>query len=126
VPANRKVSVAWQIAFTFIPVLNFWAFYRIRKLRKYVLFVVLPVIVVTFIMNFSLIEYLGVSVQPIEREGASIGSDEIWQVRSLDYWYYTAISSLVGFAFQAWSIFLIIVWSRKHNKQFDQPTTPVS
>jgi hypothetical protein len=33
-PANHKVSVGWQIVFTFIIVLNFWAFYRIRKLRK--------------------------------------------------------------------------------------------
>jgi len=43
---NQKVSVAWQIVFTFIPVVNFWAFYRIRKLRKYVLYILVPSLIV--------------------------------------------------------------------------------
>jgi len=30
---QEPVSVGWQIVFMFIPVLNFWAFYRIEKLR---------------------------------------------------------------------------------------------
>jgi len=46
-PANHKVSVAWQIVATFVPIANFWAFYRIRKLRKYVLYVIVPEIVVS-------------------------------------------------------------------------------
>ncbi|HEX2556733.1 MAG TPA: hypothetical protein VHK86_00290, partial [Nitrososphaera sp.] len=49
-PANHKVSVAWQIVFTFIPILNLWAFYRIRKLRKYLLFVVVPSIIVSILL----------------------------------------------------------------------------
>src|SRR5213593_4532461 len=46
-PANRKVSVAWQIIFTFIPILNLWAFYRIKKLRKYFLYIIVPMIAVS-------------------------------------------------------------------------------
>ena len=32
-----KVNVRWQCLFAFIPFINFWASYRIRKLRKYLL-----------------------------------------------------------------------------------------
>jgi hypothetical protein len=57
-PANHKVSVGWQIVFTFIPIVNFWAFYRIRKLRKYVLYVVAPSIIV----SLAYISYIGLWV----------------------------------------------------------------
>lgn len=48
-PANSKVSVGWQIVFTFLPIVNFWAFYRIRKRRRYVLYVIMPSIVVSIV-----------------------------------------------------------------------------
>lgn len=32
-----KVSVRWQCIFAFIPILNLWAAYRIRKLRRFLL-----------------------------------------------------------------------------------------
>jgi len=35
-PAKGSVSILWQIIFVvFIPFLDLWAFYRIKKLRKY-------------------------------------------------------------------------------------------
>jgi hypothetical protein len=51
-PANNKVSVCWQIVFTFLPVLNFWASYRIRKLRKHVLHVTAPEIAVSVFLAY--------------------------------------------------------------------------
>ena len=32
-----RVTIRWQCVFAFIPIINFWASYRIRKLRKYLL-----------------------------------------------------------------------------------------
>jgi quinol-cytochrome oxidoreductase complex cytochrome b subunit len=46
-PAKRPVSILWQIIFVvFIPILDLWAFYRIKKLRKYLLYVYLPQIII--------------------------------------------------------------------------------
>ena len=53
-PANHEVSVAWQIVFTFLPIVNYWAFYRVRKLRKYVLYVVVP----AMLLNIAVSAYL--------------------------------------------------------------------
>lgn len=49
-PATGRVNVGWQIVFTFLPIPDLWAFYRIKKLQKYVLYVVLPSIVLSIIM----------------------------------------------------------------------------
>jgi hypothetical protein len=46
-PANKRVSVGWQIAFSLLPVMNFWAFYRIKRLRRYVLYIITPQIVLS-------------------------------------------------------------------------------
>ena len=51
-PAHTKVSVAWQTVFTFLPIVNFWAFYRMRKLCKYVLYVIVPSIALSITINF--------------------------------------------------------------------------
>jgi len=32
-----KVSVRWQCVFAFLPIINLWAAYRIRKLRRFLL-----------------------------------------------------------------------------------------
>ncbi len=34
---NKAVSVSWQMLFAVIPFVNFWAAYRIKKLRKFLL-----------------------------------------------------------------------------------------
>ena len=36
---QKPVSVKWQVVFSFIPILDFWASYRIEKLRLYLLIV---------------------------------------------------------------------------------------
>jgi hypothetical protein len=35
--------------------------------------------------------------------------------------YYAA--NAIGFGLQGLAVYLVIIWSRRHNKQFDQPTT---
>ena len=42
-PVEHKVSILWQIIFVlFVPIVGIWAFYRIKKLQKFILLVVLP------------------------------------------------------------------------------------
>ncbi|MBD0359380.1 MAG: hypothetical protein ICV56_01525 [Nitrososphaeraceae archaeon] len=36
-PNKKSVSVRWQMLFAVIPFVNFWAAYRIKKLRKFLL-----------------------------------------------------------------------------------------
>jgi hypothetical protein len=108
--------VPWQIVLTFIPIVNLWAFYRIRKLRKYLLYVIVPSIVLSFV-------------------SALVASYSIWFINDLgvlltgsspyDFvpWYQTpyiagSIASSVLFGF---SIYLIVRWSRQHNKVYDMP-----
>ena len=42
-PAKNKVNIMWQIVFVlFIPIADIWAFYRIKKLQKSIIYLVLP------------------------------------------------------------------------------------
>ncbi|HEV8405628.1 MAG TPA: hypothetical protein VGQ13_06960 [Nitrososphaera sp.] len=114
-PANRKVSVAWQIVFTFIPIVNFWAFYRVKKLQKYVLYVMAP----SILLAITLLAY------PLSYEMSF--SQDFWAadkkvISEMQFATYV-IGNIIGWALQGLSIYLVIIWSRQHNKQFDQPTT---
>jgi len=51
VPATSKVSVPWSIVFTSIPIVNFWTFYRITKLRRCLVYAFVPFVAVSFISN---------------------------------------------------------------------------
>jgi len=143
-PANHKVSVAWQIFFTFIPIVNFWAFYRIRKLTKFLLYVIIPAIAASIAIA-SLFIYL--TLEPIfdrsinataiksanaSSNGFANGYVVLPQINvetvQPEPWpgmvrMSTLAGQIIGVGLQIWSIYLIIIWSRQHNRQFDQPTT---
>ena len=116
-PANHKVSVAWQIVFTFIPIVNFWAFYRIRKLRKYAVYVIAPEIVIGIIAtvytfgNIIDLQMKAESGLPLER------------LLFLSSAYRWSIFQVISWGLQAWAIYLVIIWSRQHNRQVDQPAS---
>ena len=112
-PANHKVSAGWQIVFTFLPIVNFWAFYRIRKLRKYVLYLVVPEIIASIIL-VAYISNIGLWV-PYGDDGLAFGNPG-QSVLAI-------FSNIVGWGLQGFAIYLVIIWSRKHNQQFDQPPT---
>lgn len=109
-PANHKVSVGWQIVFTFLPIVNFWAFYRIRKLRKFVLYVLVPEILVLTIIIASM--YSRPTASPYD---FVVPDSSVW-----------TIGNVISIGLQALAIYLVIIWSRQHNKQFDQPTQSTS
>lgn len=48
--AKGKVSIGWQIVFAIMSLINLWAFYLIRKLRLYALYVIVPSVIVSSIV----------------------------------------------------------------------------
>jgi hypothetical protein len=106
-PAACKVSVGWQIVATLIIIANFWAFYRIRKLRKYLLYVILPEAIVSGIImwygyNGS---YSFMGINPLDP--------------SIPY-----LSIAASIALQGLSIYLVVKWSREHNQKYEARPRP--
>lgn len=120
-PANNKVSVAWQIVFTFLPIVNFWAFYRIRKLRRYLLYVILPSIVVSSIY----LSYSGLWL-PLPLESISPGHStalmngtEMVPAFYDEVMYASLLNNSIGLGLQGLAVYLVIIWSRHHNRRAD-------
>lgn len=105
-PANTKVSVAWQIVFTFLPIVNFWAFYRIRKLRRYLLFVIVPEIVISIVIIASM--YSRPTASPYDFVAPNY---TVW-----------ALGNVISIGLQGLAIYLVIIWSRLHNRRVDAST----
>ena len=112
-PAKGPVSILWQILFVvFVPILDLWAFYRIKKLRRYLLFVYLPQliiggIIVGFILSTAFEED---SLDRLENFSNNLqGKDLILIVSNI----------VLGLGFTVFSIYLIVTWSEKWNKQFE-------
>jgi hypothetical protein len=121
VPANHNVSVAWQIVFTFLPVLNLWAFYRIRKLRKYVLYIIVPSIAFSLVTLAVFFQYLF----PCFGDECIYYSEQISTVRDsggIDPFLYI-ITQVAGWTWQGFAIYLVIIWSRAYNRSFEQSSS---
>lgn len=115
-PANHKVSVAWQIVFSFIPIVDLWSFYRIRKLRKFVLFIILPYAVTTIIALILIAPayYEAKLVDPNLRF-----SRLNWQTANPGLYI---VITTISWGLQALAIYLVIIWSREHNRAFEMPS----
>ena len=118
-PANHKVSVAWQIVFTFTPIVNFWAFHRVGRLTKYVLYVILPTIGIAIPLSLFIFVTTNLIIterQSTDIEAAIAARDNFTQTFS----YVPILNYVISAGFQAISIYLVIRWSRRYNQQFDQ------
>ncbi len=114
-PANHKVSVGWQVVATFIPIVDLWAFYRIRKLRKYVLYIIIPSVVLTIAILASYF-IAQPRFTPWGDDGLAFGDPSYADLAQI-------IGSIIGVGLQGFSIYLIIIWSRQHKRSFDvQPS----
>ncbi len=103
---QKSVTVAWQVVFTFIPFVNLWAFYRIQKLRLYLLIIIGSSIIAGIIMGIIMVIIMGITF-------GSTGSS----MEMLDVSYY--ISSIgVSIAIQLLAIYLVVKWSRNWNAKF--------
>ncbi len=105
-PAKEPVKIVWQIIFIFIPILNLWAFYRIKKFRKFLLMIWIPEGVITLLIIAPTIMD---NVQQI-MEGNPAPNDE--------FTITTLVLYIVETGFTILSIYLIYKWSKEWNKQF--------
>jgi ABC-type spermidine/putrescine transport system permease subunit II len=111
-PAKGPVSVLWQIIFVvFIPFLDLWAFYRIKKLKKYLLYVYVPQIViggiiVGIILSMAFEEN---SLEKLENFSEDLENNDLTLIIS---------NILMGLGFTIFSIYLIVTWSERWNKKF--------
>jgi glucan phosphoethanolaminetransferase (alkaline phosphatase superfamily) len=120
-PVNHKVSIVWQIVFTFLPIVNLWAFYRIRRLTKYFLYILLPTIVFGIGITVAFIVW-ALSQGHLSGTLDQFGGGYTLSTEPSSYWL-SVIANAVGIAFQGFSIYLVIIWSRQHNRQFDPQET---
>lgn len=119
--ASERVSIRWQVVFAIIFPLSIWAFYRIRRLRRYLLYVLVPLAAVEGAL------YVGVAgelahMEEIEPQG---GADRVLQSApfgpfalqeaeaSIQSYVAADIASSVAFA--AFAAYLVVRWSREWN-----------
>jgi hypothetical protein len=111
-PAKGPVSVLWQIIFVvFIPFLDLWAFYRIKKLKKYLLYVYVPQIIIGGIIA-GLILSMAFEVNGLEKVETFSEDLENNDLALI------ILNILMGLGFTVFSIYLIATWSERWNKQF--------
>ena len=111
-PARGKVSILWQIVFVvFIPILDLWAFYRIQKLRKYLLYVYVPQIAVGLIV---VVFFISMAFEEDGMQKVTEFSDNLNENELL----LTITSTVIGLGLTIFSIYLIATWSERWNKQF--------
>ncbi|MCV0373107.1 MAG: hypothetical protein K5793_06090 [Nitrosarchaeum sp.] len=117
---KTRVSIKWQILFSLISPLNVWAFYRIKKLRKYVLYVLVPSLAVSGIM-FTAAYYEAMVLDPLEQDVSTEQTLSYMtpiepQVGKFDAMPYPLISIATSVAFSSLSAYLVIKWSREWNE----------
>ena len=54
-PAKGKVNVKWQIVFAYIPGVLIWSFYRIKKLRLFLIMMVVPLLASIYIIPLAIV-----------------------------------------------------------------------
>ena len=108
-PAKGPVSILWQIIFVvFVPIADIWAFYRIKKLRKAILYYYGPVLVLMIVGGALMFNM--VFEDPEAFQEMSEGLEE-----SIAF---SIISTVGGIGLQIFGIYLIYKWSEEWNKQF--------
>ena len=114
-PAKGKVSHAWQIIMVLlIPIAGIWAFYRIKRLQKAFLYIMLPQIIMVVIVLVAVI--MMIPGEDAMDSLETFGDDE----SAFDPIVFglTTLSSIIGLGITALAIYLIIKWTEEWNKQF--------
>ena len=114
-PAKGSVSILWQIVFAlFIPIADIWAFYRIKKLRKAILYITFPslgLMMMVLVPMTSIMIEAGDNPKKIEQMSEDLTSDTGLSVMSI-------VVSIGSIGILIWTIYLIATWSEQWNKQF--------
>lgn len=105
-PASRRVSLTTQTIFCLIPVLDLYAAYRIKRLRKYLLFMIIFVMIPVTIVDFALFP---------QQEDADFVRDVMFDYDDSNHMLYSFCTWIASVLF---AIFLIRRWSVQWNNQF--------
>ena len=124
-PAKGKVSVGWQIVFAIISPVNLWAFYRIKKLRRYALYVIIPSIIVSSIVVAGGFYEMNSSQKGFDDDGNRYPEPTLPpymtpiepQVGKYEKTY-VIISIITSVGLTILSVYLVVKWSRQWNEQF--------
>ncbi|MDH3502503.1 MAG: hypothetical protein OEL69_08375 [Nitrosopumilus sp.] len=108
-PATGPVSKFWQIIFTFIPILDLYAFYRIKKLRKYFLYVIIPFLAIVLGITFSLV------LAELQSRDFSFEDDSITTENEE---FLSLIFVPIEIGFHILTIYFVYTWSKQWNEQF--------
>lgn len=126
-PAKEKVSIGWQIVFAIISPVNLWAFYRIKKLRLFLLYVIVPSIVISSIVVAGVLYEMENPINPgFDEDGNRYPEPTLPpnmtpiepQVGKFNTGNYMIINIVSSVGFTILSVILVIKWSRQWNAQF--------
>jgi len=111
---KEPVDLTRQTIFALIPYLNLYAIYRIQKLRRYLLIVILASVSSSIIGSVGMIVY------------AMLNSDSPDLVQNIEL-IMTSIRSLPAYVIYFFggmlvNVYLVRKWSKKWNEQFVKPT----
>ncbi len=117
--SKNEVNISSQIVLMFIPIIDIWAFYRIKKLRKFTLFAVIPVILVVFVGS-ELIELENIELNIIKENPKNITEYqkhfEMQRDKIITSQHMPIIVGLeIGLI--VLRLYLVIRWSNKWNKE---------
>jgi len=125
-PANGKVSIRWQIVFAIIPPVNLWAFYRIKKLRLYALYVIVPSVIVSSIVVAGVFYEMNNPQTGFDDDGDRYPEPTLPpnmtsiepQVGKYNTGPYMILNVITSVGLTILSVYLVVKWSRQWNEQF--------
>jgi len=121
-----KVSIGWQMVFAIISPVNLWAFYRIKKLRLYALYVIAPSIIVSSIVIARGFYEMNNPQKGFDDDGNRYPEPTLPpymtpiepQVRKFNTGTYMILNIVSSVGLTIFSVYLVVKWSRHWNEQF--------
>ena len=114
-PTEGKVSLIWQIIMVlFIPIAGIWAFYRIKKLQKGILYLAVPETVLVILLIVFMLSAMSDDGELFSFEDVDESNLDI-EVTSIAI---SIIATIGGTGLSILAIYLIFKWSEEWNKQF--------
>ena len=125
-PAKGKVSIGWQIVFAIISPINLWAFYRIKKLGLYALYVIVPSAVISSIVIAGVFYEMGNPQKGFDEDGNRYPEPTLPphmtpiepQVGKFNTGPYMILNISTSIGLTILSVYLVVKWSRRWNEQF--------
>jgi len=115
--AKGKVNLVWQIIFSFIPGVLIWSFFRIKKLRLFLLMMAGPAVATVSILPLILLgpEYYETCASIINIIPDNSCVNESMLISGF----------IVNVIYHGFKTYFIIKWSRKWNEDFQNSSSDV-